>query len=131
MTTETDIQNKIVIAVQVLGTTMFRNNVGVAEKIDKNTGKKYWVRFGLCEGSSDLIGITPVKITQGMVGKTIGVFTAIEVKKDVKKKYDKHRMETQQRFIDFINSKGGFAFKSDNPEKAKDSISDAIYRMIC
>lgn len=122
MTTETDIQNRIVMAIQKLGTTMFRNNVGVAEKVDKNTGKKYWVRFGLCEGSSDLIGITPVTITPGMVGKRIGVFTAIEVKKDVKKKYDKHRMETQQRFIDFVNNKGGFAFKSDDPEKAIDEI---------
>lgn len=126
MTTETDTQNKIVMSVQKLGTTMFRNNVGYAEKTDKNTGKKYWVRFGLCEGSSDLIGITPVKITQGMIGKTVGVFTAIEVKKDVTKKYDKHRMETQQRFIDFVNNKGGFAFKSDDPEKAKDSIMEAV-----
>lgn len=126
MTTETDIQNRIVMAVQKLGTTMFRNNVGVAEKVDKNTGKKYWVRFGLCEGSSDLIGITPVTITPVMVGKRIGVFTAIEVKKDVKKKYDKHRMETQQRFIDFVNNKGGFAFKADDPDKANELIVGKI-----
>ena len=85
MTTEHDIQNKIVLSVQKAGSTMFRNNVGYAQKTDPNTGKSYWIRFGLCEGSSDLIGITPVKITPGMIGKTVGVFTAIEVKKDVKK----------------------------------------------
>ena len=129
MTTETDVQNLIVLSVQRLGTTMFRNNVGAAEMINKNTGKKYVVKFGLCEGSSDLIGITPIKITQGMVGKKIGVFTAIEVKKDVNKKYDKHRMETQKRFIDFVNGKGGFAFKADDPDKAKDSIIEKIMQL--
>ena len=120
--TEKDIEKQIILAVQKLGSVVFKNNVGTAEKTDPNTGKKYWVRFGLCEGSSDLIGITPITITQGMVGKRIGVFTAIEVKKDVKKGYNKHRMETQQRFIDFINKNGGFAFKSDDPEKALASL---------
>jgi len=118
MTTEKDIEKKIIVSVQNAGSIVFKNNVGYAQKTDPNTGKKYWIRFGLCEGSSDLIGITPVTITQGMVGKTVGVFTAIEVKKDVNKSYDKHRMETQQRFIDFINRNGGFAFKSDDPDKA-------------
>lgn len=123
MVTETDIQNLIVLRLAKAGTTMFRNNVGSAEKIDKRTGKKYYIKFGLCEGSSDLIGITPVEITQDMVGKTIGVFTAIEVKKDVTKSYDKHRMETQKRFIDFVNKNGGVAFKSDNPEKAVERLN--------
>lgn len=123
MTTEHDVQNKIVLAVQNAGSTMFRNNVGTCEKVDKRTGKKYFVRFGLCEGSSDLIGITPIEITPGMVGKRIGVFTAIEVKKDVKKSYDKHRMETQKRFIDFVNRNGGLAFKADDPDAAVDMLS--------
>jgi hypothetical protein len=35
---------------------------------------------GLVKGSSDLVGWTPVKITPEMVGKTIAVFTAPEVK---------------------------------------------------
>lgn len=118
MTTEKDIEKKIIVSVQNAGSIVFKNNVGYAEKTDPTTGKKYWIRFGLCEGSSDLIGITPVTVTEGMIGKTIGVFTAIEVKKDVNKKYDKHRMETQQRFIDFINRNGGFAFKADDPDKA-------------
>lgn len=126
MTTEKDIEKKIILSVQDVGATVFKNNVGTAEKVDARTGKKYFVRFGLCEGSSDLIGITPVTITQGMVGKRIGVFTAIEVKKDVRKSYDKHRMETQQRFINFIKSKGGIAFKSDDPQKAKDEITGTI-----
>lgn len=127
MVSEKDIEKKIIIAVQSVGTTVFKNNVGTAKKVDPRTGKEYFVRFGLCEGSSDLIGITPITITDNMVGKKIGVFTAIEVKKDVKKKYDKHRMETQQRFIDFVNKNGGVAFKSDDPEDACNKLNLALH----
>jgi len=123
---EKDIEKKIILSVQECGATVFKNNVGSAKKVDPNTGKEYWINFGLCEGSSDLIGITPVEITQDMVGKTIGVFTAIEVKKNVNKKYKASRMESQQRFIDFINKKGGIAFKSDDPTDALKRIKEFI-----
>ena len=124
--TEKDIEKLHIIECQRVGATLFKNNVGSAKKVDKKTGKEYWINFGLCEGSSDLIGITPVKITRDMVGKTVGVFTAIEVKKNLNKSYDKHRMITQQQFINFINKNGGFAFKSDNPEYAKKKLNELI-----
>lgn len=124
--TEKDIEKLHIIECQKVGSTLFKNNVGSAKKVDPKTGKEYWIKFGLCEGSSDLIGITPIKITRDMVGKTVGVFTAIEVKKNVNKSYDKHRMITQQQFINFINKNGGFAFKSDNPEYAKKKLNELI-----
>lgn len=130
MTTEKDIERQIILFVQMYnGTIVFKNNVGSAKKVDPNTGKEYWINFGLCEGSSDLIGITPVQITPEMVGKRIGVFTAIEVKKDVGKAYNKRRMESQQRFINFINNNGGFAFKSDNPEHALSALRFAVVKL--
>lgn len=129
MTTEKDIERQIILSVQQNGTVVFKNNVGSAKKVDPNTGKEYWINFGLCEGSSDLIGITPIQITKEMVGKRIGVFTAIEVKKNVGKSYNKRRMEMQQRFIDFINNNGGFAFKSDDPNKALAYLVDAEDRL--
>lgn len=59
--------------------------------------------------SSDLIGITTVTITLDMVGQTIGVFTAIEVKKEdwnIEKKLDKH--ETfQLNFLNWVKLRGG------------------------
>jgi len=67
------------------GMKLMRNNSGVLPNPKTNRP----VRFGLGNESKkineslksgDYIGITPVAITQEMVGKTIGVFTNIEVK---------------------------------------------------
>ncbi len=57
-------------------------------------------------GVSDLIGITPHVITQADVGKTIGVFTALETKK-VKDSTTKARKESQGNFIRLVKSFAG------------------------
>jgi hypothetical protein len=70
---ETNLMNTILLANH--GCRLFRNNTGA---IKDQTGRL--VRFGLCKGSSDLIGFKPVTITPDMVGRTVAIFTAIEVK---------------------------------------------------
>lgn len=74
--TESDIQTQVRIRASELGLVLFRNNVG--ECTDSKTGRR--VKFGLCTGSSDLIGWTPVTITPEHIGQTVAVFTAVEVK---------------------------------------------------
>jgi len=59
-------------------------------------------------GVSDLIGITPRVITQDDVGKTIGVFTAIETKR-AKDDTKKARKISQGNFIRRIQELGGIA----------------------
>ena len=49
---EANIQNDILIALSKAGATVWRNNTGALQ--DK-TGRL--VRYGLCKGSSDIIGI--------------------------------------------------------------------------
>lgn len=71
---ETAIQNRVWKAAARMGWTLFRNNVGVAVFPDSV------VRYGLCPGSADLVGIRPVTITEDMVGTQIGQFVAVEVK---------------------------------------------------
>lgn len=57
-------------------TRLFRNNVGVLQ--DRN-GQH--IRYGVCNpGGSDLIGWTKVTITPEMIGQTLAVFTAVEIK---------------------------------------------------
>jgi hypothetical protein len=62
------------------------------------------LKAGLCKGSSDIIGWKPVVITPDMVGKTVAIFTAIEVK------YGSTKItEEQKNFVDQVNKHGGFA----------------------
>lgn len=73
-----------------------------------------FVRYGLGSelklASSDWIGITPMLLTPEMVGKIVGVFTAVEMKAEGFKfnKNDKHLLQ-QKHFIDIVQNYGGLA----------------------
>ena len=73
-------------------------------------------------GVSDLIGITPRVITQDDVGKTIGVFTAIETKQ-VKDSTSKARKISQGNFIRRIKELGGIAGICRSVEDAEEMVS--------
>jgi hypothetical protein len=110
--TESDIQQLVQAQGMTHNIWLLRNNNGAFE--DK-TGR--WVRYGLGNvskkvnkimKSSDLIGITSIVITPDMVGRTIGVFTAIEVKDINWKPSEKdQRYIAQRNFINIVKSKGG------------------------
>jgi hypothetical protein len=78
-------------------------------------------------GVSDLIGITPRVITQADVGKTIGVFTAIETKK-VKDSTARARKESQGNFLNLIRSHGGIAGICRSVEDAEKLVSGDLGR---
>ena len=87
---------------------LWRNNTGA---LTDQTGRL--VRYGLCQGSSDLIGLRSVTITPDMVGQTIGVFVAIEVK-------DQGRLTPQQQaVIAMVQQAGGLAGVARSPEEAR------------
>jgi hypothetical protein len=95
--TEQDIMRSIMIAPH--GCRLWRNNTGAIKDAEGRL-----VRFGLCKGSSDIIGITPITITPDMIGKRVGIFTAIEVKTPKGKATDE-----QINFIQRVRDLGGFA----------------------
>ncbi len=68
-------------------------------------------------GSSDLIGFRPVKITEDMIGRTIAVFTAVEVKTATGA-----AKEEQSMFIEFVLKNGGFAGVARSPKDAKNIL---------
>lgn len=82
-----------------LDATVFRNNIGVAIYPDGAH-----VAYGLCPGSSDIIGWSPLVITQDMVGRTVALFTAIETKSHTGRKQD-----NQKNFIEQVQAAGGRA----------------------
>lgn len=104
---ESNIQQLIRLEASKLGCTLWRNNVGML-----NDSRGIPVRYGLCEGSSDLIGIYK------------GRFVAIEVKRPKKKPTEK-----QINFILAIREKGGISGCIDSPEKVK-NLLDEKYDLI-
>ena len=108
MQREAIIQQNVRLAMSEAGAVMFRNQVGATHTFDGRL-----IRFGLCIGSSDLIGWTPVTITPDMVGRTIAVFTACEVKRPGGK-----ATEDQLNFISAVQRAGGFAGIARTPDEA-------------
>ena len=77
---------------------LWRNNTGALRD-----ARGQLVRYGLCPGSSDLIGYPSVVITPDMVGQRLAVFAAVEVK-------DRGRpTEQQAAFINLVQQAGGLA----------------------
>ena len=95
---EAKVQNDIRIACGAGPARLWRNNTGALKDAQGRL-----VRYGLCPGSSDLIGLRTITITPDMVGQTLAVFTAIEVK-------DRGRATPeQQAFIAMVQAAGGLA----------------------
>lgn len=85
---ESHIVNACLLALSDAGCLVWRNNTGV---LPDRGGRP--VRFGLCIGSSDIIGITPD-----------GLFLAIECKTAMGQPTD-----AQIRFIEAVRAHGGRA----------------------
>lgn len=111
---ESEVQQQIILAAPEVGVWLMRNNSGAFQD-----EKGRWVRYGLgnvsknfnevCK-SSDEIGITQVLITPDMVGRVIGVFTAIEVKPPGwKLSPSDKRGHAQLNFMNRVRAYGGIA----------------------
>ena len=108
LSNEAYVQNKIRLAVGSGEVRLFRNNTGALLDMQGRL-----VKFGLCKGSSDLIGFKSVTITPDMVGQKIAIFSAIEVKDKGKTTVD------QKNFINIVQKAGGYAGVAKNVNDAK------------
>lgn len=100
---------RLQVAVARFGTQLFRNNVGTCRADDGRV-----VRFGLCKGSSDLIGWTPYVVQPRDVGRTLAVFTAVETKTATG-----WVREEQEKFINRVRAAGGYACVAREGETAE------------
>lgn len=117
---ETNISKRIQVATSKMGARLFRNNRGLFRRLYDDSK----VRAGLeADGSSDLIGFTPIEITPDMVGKKVAIFTAIEVKKGK----GRHQ-QNQKDFVNFVNAQGGLAGFANSEELAVDLLNQ--YKII-
>lgn len=93
---------------------LWRNNTGGFEW---KPGR--WMRFGLCTGSSDFIGLTTVTITASMIGRKVAVFTALEAKAEKGVVSDE-----QLQFIETIRDAGGIAGVARNAQEADEVLNN-------
>lgn len=88
---------------------LWRNNTGCLRD-----QRGQMVTFGLCPGSSDLIGFRRIRITPEMVGRDIAVFAAIEVKSATGKP-----TRQQVAFLEHVIAFGGLAGVARSHEQAQ------------
>jgi hypothetical protein len=109
MASEQTIQQSIRLACSRGPVRLWRNNVG---RLLDQQGRP--VTFGLCPGSADLVGYTTVSVTPDMVGQTIAVFTAVEVKAE------RGRPTPQQTaWLEHVRAAGGRAGIARSVEDAQ------------
>ncbi|NTI22350.1 hypothetical protein G6M87_10825 [Rhizobium rhizogenes] len=120
-TSEAATQAQLRVTAPKLGSALWRNNQGACKEIRDDadgvpvpTGRM--IRYGLGNDSkklnnvwksSDLIGVTPVVVQPHHVGKTIGVFTAVEVKHPGWKLPENDRDRAQEAFLVSVCQHGG------------------------
>ena len=117
-TTETNLTNKLRLLVSKLGGRLWRANAGkfwggkritLPPLISAKLGSRAAIVNpspiqGLPKGFSDTFGFVPVEITPEMVGKTLAVFVALEVKAE-----DGKLRKEQISFIKTIHLNNGIA----------------------
>lgn len=99
-----------------MGARIFRNQTGTYKLADGR-----YLSSGLCPGSSDLIGWAPIVVGPEMVGRTLAVFVAVEVKSA------RGRITNEQQdFLDTVNAMGGIAFAARSEEEATDRLIERV-----
>jgi hypothetical protein len=119
---ESKVSALVVLALQKLGTTLFRNTVGRFMVIDERTGGERYVQTGLCKGSSDRIGLTEYRVKPSDVGRKLAVFTAIETKRT----FGGRNSVEQENFVSWVRESGGIAGFANSPESAERIIREFI-----
>jgi hypothetical protein len=109
MPSEQTIQQEIRLACSRGPVRLWRNNTG---RLRDERGQL--VTFGLCPGSADLIGYRSVTVTADMVGQTLAVFAAVEVKAE------RGRPTPEQTaFLEHVTAAGGLAGIARSVEEAE------------
>lgn len=116
MSRESVIQSQIRLALGRLRMLFLRYNVGLFFTRDGRP-----VKIGE-PGVSDLIGMVPHVVTAEDVGRTIGVFVALETKQ-VRDSTDKERRKQQGAFMRAVNRGGGLGAIVRSEEDAVDVVT--------
>ena len=110
---EHEIQQRIRLACGRGPVRLWRNNTGA---MADQQGR--FVRFGLCKGSSDLIGLRSVVVSPEMVGQRLAQFVALEIKTA------RGLVSPEQRaFLELVEQLGGVAAVCRSVEAAEQALA--------
>jgi len=112
--TESTTQREIRAKLGSMKLPFFRYQVGTFL-----TSEGAMVKIGV-KGVSDLIGITPYTITPEDVGRTVGIFTALEVKKPRGGRVS----EEQKSFLRTVNRLGGIGAVVKSAAEAESVVTE-------
>jgi len=107
--TEQQIQQHIRLALSRGPVRLWRNNTGTL--LDRQ-GRP--VQFGLCKGSSDLIGLRTITVGPEHLDQRLAVFAAVEVKTATGR-----ATSEQLAFIEQVQAMGGWAGIARSEEDAR------------
>lgn len=111
---EQELQQRIRLELSRGDIRLWRNNVGALRD-----ARGQLVTYGLCRGSSDLIGLRQITVGPEHLGMSLAVFTAIEVKGP-----RGQVQPEQQRFIELIQRMGGRAGVARSLDEARRIAGD-------
>ncbi|MFM7550905.1 MAG: VRR-NUC domain-containing protein [Cyanobacteriota bacterium] len=106
---EQELQQRIRLELARGPVRLWRNNVGA---LRDQRGRL--VSYGLCPGSSDLIGLRRLQVTPEHLGQELAVFCALEIKSQRGRP-----TAEQQRFLALVQAMGGLAGVIRTPEEAR------------
>ena len=110
---EHEIQQRIRLACGRGPVRLWRNNTGAL--VDQQ-GR--FVRFGLCKGSSDLIGLRSLVVSPEMVGQRLAQFVALEIKTA------RGVISPEQRaFLELVEQLGGLTAVCRSVEAAEQALA--------
>lgn len=106
---EQELQQRIRLELGRGPVRLWRNNVGA---LRDQRGRL--VSYGLCPGSSDLIGLRRLRVAPEHLGQELAVFCALEIKSQRGRP-----TAEQQRFLALVQAMGGLAGVIRTPEEAR------------
>lgn len=124
-------QEEILLSAARHNRPLWRNNSGAFKD---ETGRL--IRFGLGHVSQahnkvwkspDLVGITPMTIKHHHVGRVVGVFTGVEVKRENWSFKDTAHEMAQYNCLAEINKRGGFGMFARTVKEYENVIKSLIF----
>lgn len=127
---EADIQSAVLIALSEQGHYCLRVNSGQfwGGEVMSHDGSMLLLKHptkiqGAVKGTADIVGCVQVVVTPQMVGKTVAVFTAIEVKQPGEK-----AKPHQENYLALMRSRGAIAGIATSSDEALSIINNKVHQ---